>query len=153
MNILKFWCGTVALLTATGCANESGARIGLFSVQAPVIAVLEDDLFTGTAVGYRDRTGTIELTSVLDPGVRCVGQFRYTGANGGFASVQCTDGLSASLTFNSTSALSGYGVGRTSRGPASFTYGMTSEEAARYLSVPQGRKLQRKPEGPRLVEI
>lgn len=135
-----------------GCTNPSGASMGLFSATAPVLAVLADDLFTGTAVGYADRTGTIDIKSTVTPDLRCVGSFRYTGSSTGVAQVKCNDGAEASLNFNSLSLLSGYGVGKSTRGPASFTYGLTPEEASQYLGLPKGKKIQKTEGSTRLVD-
>jgi hypothetical protein len=118
--------------------------MGLFSATAPLIAVLHDDLFTGTVTGYMDRTGTIEMTSAVDSAVRCLGSFRYTGSKSGDGSVQCSDGADGHFQFNAISMLSGYGLGKTQRGPVSFTYGLTAEESQRYLLLPQGKRLEKK---------
>ena len=56
-------------VACAGCVNKSGARMGLTSASAPVLAILSDDLFVGETVGYLDRTGTIEMHSVLDTSV------------------------------------------------------------------------------------
>jgi hypothetical protein len=124
--------------------------MGFTSASGPAMAILHEDLFTGEVVGYLDRTGTIDLKSALDPDVRCVGSFRYTGAKTGVAQVRCNDGNEAQLSFNSITALSGYGYGKSSRGPVSFTYGLTAEQSMKYLTLPRGRRLIRKPEGLRL---
>lgn len=128
----------------SGCANESGARMGMFSATAPVIAVLTDDLFTGEAVGYPDRTGTINVASVKNPEVKCIGSFRYTGSKTGVANMRCNDGAEAELSFHGLSMLSGYGFGKTSRGTASFTFGLTPEQSAEYLKLPEGKRLDAK---------
>jgi len=141
------------LVLVSGCANESGARMGLFSATAPVLAILADDLFTGEAVGYLDRTGTIDIQSVLDRNLKCVGQFRYTGSKVGVATVRCSDGAVAELSFNALSTLSGYGYGSTSRGPASFTFGLTPEEAAKRLTLPKGKRLVTKDKATRLEDV
>jgi len=39
--------------------------------------------------------------------------------------------------------LSGYGLGRSLRGPVSVTYGLTLEEAENYLKLPQGKVIRR----------
>lgn len=135
-----------------GCANKAGARMGFFKATAPVVAILNDDLLVGEAVGYMDRTGTIEMQSALNPTLRCVGSFHYTGSKVGEAEVRCNDGSEAALSFNALSALSGYGYGRTSRGPASFTFGLTAEESEKLLKLPAGKRIVRKPEGLRLAE-
>jgi hypothetical protein len=116
--------------------------MGLTSATAPVLAILADDLFTGEAVGYLDRTGKIEVTSSVSPTLRCVGEFRYTGSSVGRGTMQCNDGNNAQFQFNSLSALSGYGFGNSSRGPMSFTYGLTVEEAKSYLRLPVGKALR-----------
>jgi hypothetical protein len=135
---------TVANLT--GCANESGARMGLFSATAPVIAILQDDLFVGEATGYLDRTGVINVQSSVNTSIKCIGEFRYTGSKSGVAHLRCNDGNEAQLTFNSLSSLSGYGYGKTTRGPGSFTFGLTPEQASKYLTLPAGKKLNEKSE-------
>lgn len=81
--------------------------MGLFSATAPVIAILQDDLFTGEAVGYLDRTGTIEMVSEINPARRCVGNFRYTGSKVGEGRMTCNDGAEAAFQFNALSMLSG----------------------------------------------
>lgn len=136
-----------------GCANQSGARMGLFSATAPVIAILHDDLFLGEAEGYMDRTGTISIQSAVNPDVKCIGNFRYTGSKVGVAEVRCNDGAEAALSFNALSTLSGYGYGKSSRGPASFTFGLTPEQASGYLTLPKGKQIIKKPEGARLADI
>jgi hypothetical protein len=146
---MKKIANSMLLVTAllAGCANESGARMGLFSATAPVIAILADDLFLGEAVGYMDRTGTIQIKSSVNEDIRCIGEFRYTGAKTGIARVRCTDGAQASLDFTGLSALSGYGFGTSSRGPASFTFGLTPEQASQYLKLPKGKRLTPSPSG------
>lgn len=140
-------------LALSACETAGGARMGLFTATAPVVAILYDDLLLGEAVGYMDRTGTISIQSAVNPELRCAGEFRYTGARSGVATLRCNDGLEAVLSFNGLSSLSGYGYGRTSRGPASFTYGLTPEEASRYLTLPARKRIVRKPEGPRLEDV
>jgi len=49
--------------------------------------------------------------------------------------------------------LSGYGYGETSRGPASFTYGLTPKQAAKYLVLPTGKKIVSTSTGPALTEL
>ncbi|MEZ5662977.1 MAG: hypothetical protein R3E94_05515 [Burkholderiaceae bacterium] len=145
---------SVALgLALSGCAsNESGARMGLMSAESPVLAILADDLFIGLAVGYMDRTGTIDMTSSVNPELKCVGRFRYTGAKSGVATVQCNDGSMGELSFNGLSMLSGYGYGSTTRGPASFTFGLTPAQASQYLKLPKGKRLINKDKLPALAD-
>jgi hypothetical protein len=104
----------------------------------------------GEAVAYLDRTGTIDLRSVLDPKIKCVGSFRFTGAKTGVADMRSDDGAEATLSFNALNTFSGYGYGSTPVGPASFTFGLNADEAAAYLTLPQGKRLIRRTEGLRL---
>lgn len=83
--------------------------MGLFSATAPVVAILGDGLYMGHAVGYLDRTGTIDMQSTSQEDVRCVGEFRYTGSKTGSGEVHCSDGKVAEFQFNALSMLSGYG--------------------------------------------
>jgi hypothetical protein len=135
----------------SGCANESGARMGLFSATAPVIAMLHDDLFTGTVTGYVDRTGTIEMASTINASLRCMGSFQYTGSKVGSGHVTCNDGTASDFQFNALTTLSGYGMGITPRGPLTYTFGLTPEEATKYLSLPKGKTIQQKDKQLKLV--
>jgi hypothetical protein len=141
-------CAAVSLLTA--CVNQPGVRTGLFSTTAPAIAILHDDLFVGEATNYFDRTGRIDVRSTVDQDMRCVGEFTYTGAATGSGIMRCDRGVEARFSFNALSSSSAYGYGKTTRGPSSslsFTYGLTVDEAARYLKLPQGRTLEKKDNG------
>jgi hypothetical protein len=151
---LRTFIASVVLgFTMMSGANGEEARMGLFSVTLPVIAILHDDLFVGEAVAYLDRTGTIQLRSVLDPKIKYVGSFRYTGPKTGLADMRSDDGAEARLSFNALSTFSGYGYGSTPVGAASFTFGLNAEEAASYLTLPQGKRLIQRTEGLRLESI
>lgn len=93
----------------------------------------EDDLYTGTATGYADRTGKIELKNTS--GNRCTGDFAYyPGVLEGRGIIGCDDGQRALIRFTGLTPLSGYGVGTSGTGsPVSFTYGMDRQQSARYL--------------------
>jgi len=130
------------VFTLEGCVNNSGAYMTLYSAHAPVIAILSDDLFVGTAIGYMDRTGTINITSALNPDLKCLGHFKYTGSQIGEGSMTCNDGTEARIQFNKLTNLSGYGLGTSTRGGISFTYGLTPEEATKYLSIPTNKRLR-----------
>jgi hypothetical protein len=144
------------IVFAVGVAREANAEevhMGLFTVTLPVIAILNDNLYMGEAAAHIDRTGTIALRSVVDPKDRCVGSFRFTSLKTGLADMRCDDGVEAQLSFNALSVFSGCGYGSTLRGPASFTFGLSPEEAAVHLTVPQGKKLVQRSEGLRLESI
>ena len=108
-----FIASAVLVFTMIADANGEEAGVRLFSVTLPVIAILHDDLFVGEAVAYLDRTGTIQLRSVLDPKNKYVGSFRYTGPKTGVADMRSDDGAEARLSFNALSTFSGYGHGST----------------------------------------
>jgi hypothetical protein len=134
-------------------ANADEVHMGLFTVTLPVIAILNDKLYVGEAVAHIDRTGIIALGAVVDPKDRCAGSFRFTSLKTGVADMRCDDGVEAQLSFNALRVFSGYGYGSTPRGPASFTFGLSPEEAAAHLTVPQGKKLVQGTEGPRFESI
>jgi hypothetical protein len=92
-----------------------------------------DDLYTGTAIGFLDRTGTIELTNTA--GNRCSGNFAYySGVLRGHGIVACDDGQRADIAFEGLTPLSGYGGGASGTGrPVTFTYGLGREQSLRYL--------------------
>lgn len=119
------WILAFALL-ATGC-----------SATATVYGVVgdTDDLYTGTATGYMDRSGTIELRNTK--GNRCSGAFSYyPGVLAGRGIIGCDDGQRAAIEFTGLSPLSGYGTGMSSNGrPVAFTYGLGHEQSARYLGL------------------
>lgn len=127
--------------------------MGVFAATAPVIAILNDDLFVGEAEGYMDRTGIINVTSAVNPGLRCVGRFEYLGMRNGAGTMQCNDGNEAQFSFNALSLLSGYGYGKSTRGPLSFTFGLTADEAEKYLKLPQGKKLKQQEKGVDLTPL
>ena len=134
--------GLACALVMTGCANQSGARMGLLSATAPVVAVMAGDLFAGEAEGYMNRTGKIEVHSINSPATRCMGHFAYQSQANGTGEMHCNDGATASFDFTALSMLSGYGIGTSTRGPFSFAYGLTPEEAKQYLTLPPTKRLE-----------
>jgi S1-C subfamily serine protease len=93
----------------------------------------QDDLYTGTATGYANRSGTIELKN--SRGNVCRGDFAYyPGVLAGRGIIGCDDGQRATIQFTGMSSMSGYGGGISSNGqPVAFTYGMSREQSALYL--------------------
>lgn len=93
----------------------------------------EDDLYTGSATGYLDRSGTIELANTQ--GNKCKGDFSYySGVLRGHGVIGCDDGQTARIVFEGLSSLSGYGVGVSSTGRrVAFTYGLSREQSKLYL--------------------
>ena len=120
------------------CVNESGARMGLFTAKSPVAVTIKGDIFVGWAVGDITGSGTIDIQSAIDPDNTCVGEFRYTSTWSlvGKGTVSCKDGSQGQFNFKGLTNLKGFGYGNSTRGPVTFTYGMTAEEAAKYLQKP-----------------
>jgi len=121
---------------------------GACSVSAPVhsISRIEGNIvrFEGMAVGYMDRTGTIEMQN--KDGVTCAGGFRYTGSRTGIGHLTCSNGEEAEIQFNGLSSVSGYGYGTSSSGyPIAFTYGLSEEEGKRYLRLDRDFASKKKP--------
>ncbi len=125
-------------LLLQGCTNESGARMGLFTAKSPVAVTIQGDIFVGWAVGDITGSGTIDIQSAIDPKNTCIGEFRYTSTWSlvGKGTVSCKDGSQGQFNFKGLTNLKGYGYGSSTRGPVTFTYGMTAEEAAKYLQKP-----------------
>jgi S1-C subfamily serine protease len=111
----------------------AAALAGCASVSVFGIVGDRDDLYTGTATGHLDRSGTIELKNAK--GNRCSGDFAYyRGVLEGRGIIGCDDGQRATIQFTGLSSMSGYGTGISSNGgPVSFTYGMDRAQSARYL--------------------
>jgi len=128
-----------ACLGLAGPATPAGA--GLLSAKGPVIAILAGELFLGEAEGHLGGAGTLAIRSQKRPAVTCTGQFTSSAALGGSGQMQCIDGTTATFRFKRLNVFRGYGVGSFSRGPMSFAYGLTAEEAAPYLKLPAGKKL------------
>ena len=109
------------------------------SVSAPVhsIANIEGEVvtFKGVAVGYMDRTGTIEMKS-MDGQITCVGEFRYANSQTGHGRLRCSNGEVANIQFIALGTVSGYGYGTSTSGYAlAFTYGLDGRQKERYLRL------------------
>src|SRR4030081_986489 len=122
-------------------ATPAGA--GLFSATGPVIAILAGELFVGEAEGHVSGAGTLAIHAQKRPELKCLGQFTSSAELGGKGELQCSDGTSAKVQFKRLSVKRGHGAGSFSRGPMSFAYGLTAEEAAPYLKLPKGKTLRR----------
>ena len=142
----------IAALTLCACANQSGARMGLLTTTAPVVAIVAGDLYTGEAVSYIDGSGTIRLKSSLSPDRECIGVFRYESEQLGAGDIDCSWGAHTTFQFRALNTLAGYGFGRTGKNDVSFTYGMTLEQAEPYLRLPSGKKLRTQDSGPVLAD-
>jgi S1-C subfamily serine protease len=115
------------LLFLAAVALASCASVSVFGIVGD-----EDDLYTGTATGYLDRSGTIELKNAK--GNRCSGDFAYGVGLTGQGLIACDDGQRATIAFTGLSSMSGFGSGTSSTGrQVAFTYGLSREHSARYL--------------------
>jgi phospholipid transport system substrate-binding protein len=133
--------GVAAFVALGGWANPAGA--GLLSSTGPVIAIVAGDLYLGEAEGNLDGSGTIAIKSQARPEVGCRGEFTSSAGHGGTGKgeLRCSDGATATLQFKRLSLVRGYGAGSSSRGPLSFTYGLSAAESAPYLRLPRGKAL------------
>ncbi|MBI3199543.1 MAG: trypsin-like peptidase domain-containing protein [Rhodospirillales bacterium] len=115
------------LLLLAAAALGGCASVSVFGIVGD-----EDDLYTGSATGYLDRSGTIELKNAA--GNRCSGDFVYGVGLTGRGLIACDDGQRAAISFTGLSPMSGFGSGTSSSGrPVAFTYGLSREQSARYL--------------------
>jgi hypothetical protein len=76
-----------------------------------------DETFTGTATGYSDGGGNLEIAS--NRGLRCTGSFVYVTRREGRGTFNCSNGQSGPFEFVST-GLRGTGTGQI--GPRRFTF-------------------------------
>lgn len=134
-----------------GLAASTGAGAGFLSSTGPVIAILGGELFIGEAEGHLSGAGTLAIHSQRVPSLACAGDFTSSAAQGGSGQLRCSDGTVARFWFTRLSLFNGHGSGSFSRGPMSFAYGLTAEQAAPYLTLPDGKKLVR--EGTELVLV
>jgi len=137
---------TMRRILIMGLAGFAGwaspATAGLFSSTGPVIAIFAGELFLGEAKGNLDGSGTIRIQSSTKPDVTCRGQFTSSAELGGAGSLLCSDSATATIKFQRLSILRGYGTGSSSRGPMSFTYGLSANESKPYLKLPHGQRAQ-----------
>lgn len=141
----------IACIALAGAATP--ARAGLFSAKGEVIAILAGDLFVGEAEGHLNGAGTLAIRSQNDPGLTCLGKFTSSAELGGKGELRCSDGSVSTFQFKRLSVRRGYGGGSFSRGPMSFAYGLSAEEAAPYLKLPKGKKLARNGTKLELVDL
>ena len=133
---------TTVLVACLGVVTaETVAHAGLLSAKGMVIAILADDLFVGEAEGHLSGAGTLAIHAQERPDLTCQGQFTSSALLGGSGQMFCSDGATATFRFQRLSVLRGYGSGNFSRGGMSFAYGLSAEEAAPYLTLPEGKKL------------
>lgn len=141
------------LVLLSGLVPGTAAAFNLFSIREPVYAMVGDVLLAGEAIGHWDRAGTLAVHSTLDDSLRCTGKFHFTGLKGGVARIHCTDGSDVDLEFEGLGPLSGFGRGPTPRGTVRFTFGLSPEEAAPYLSLPPGKRIALTPQGVTLLDL
>ena len=134
---------TALLAAALGLALWAGqAAAGLFSSTGPVIAMLGGELFVGEAEGHLDGSGTLLIQSQKNASLSCRGEFTSSATAGGAGQLHCSDGASATFTFQRLSLRSGHGTSSFQRGSMSFTYGLSAEESKPYLELPTGMNLK-----------
>jgi hypothetical protein len=99
------------------CLLSAGCSLTL-PVKGQVINSTET--FSGTATGYSDGAGTLELVS--SRGTKCIGQFVYITPRNGQGTATCSDGRAGSFRFASTGTR-GTGEGDFGSGKVIFTFG------------------------------
>src|SRR5437868_2836201 len=114
IRLMRYSSSSVALLALaiSGCANQSGAQMGLFTTQTPVVGIVAGDVYTGHSIFYLNGTGIMTLSSSAHPEQQCSGDFRYESEQIGVGDMRCTGGTSATFQFRALSTMTGYGFGR-----------------------------------------
>jgi hypothetical protein len=145
------------LVAAIACIGLAGpvapASAGLLSSTGAVIAILDGELFVGTAEGHLDGAGTIAIRSQKSAALTCSGKFTSSAELGGKGKLDCSDGSNATFKFQRLTIYRGHGTGRFNRASMSFTYGLTAEEAAPYLKLPKGKKIAHNGTTLKLVDL
>jgi hypothetical protein len=147
------------LVAAIACiglaASAAPASAGLLSSTGAVIAIMGDELFTGTAEGHLNGAGTLAIQSQKDASLTCKGNFTSSAELGGKGKLKCSDGSSSTFQFKRLNLYQGHGGGTFNKHKAamSFAYGLTVEEAGPYLKLPKGKKLEGKGERLELVSL
>lgn len=92
------------------------------SITLPVQGRVQNstETFTGTATGYLDRSGLLQITSTT--GTVCKGDFVYTSGRRGEGVFNCDDGRSGPFQFVST-GMRGTGYGDLGGQRFTFTFG------------------------------
>lgn len=92
------------------------------SMTLPVQGQMEtgEETFIGTATGYLDRSGVLEVTS--NKGLKCSGDFVYVTSREGRGVFRCSDGRSGPFEFVSTGTR-GNGTGVIGGQRFTFTFG------------------------------
>jgi hypothetical protein len=133
------------LVAAIACIGLAGSAVpasaGLLSSTGAVIAIMGNDLFTGTAEGHLNGAGTLAVHSQKDPALTCKGEFTSSAELGGKGKLSCSDGSSSTFQFKRLNLYQGHGGGRFNKAAMSFAYGLTAEEAKPYLKLPKGKKI------------
>jgi hypothetical protein len=131
-----------AVMFLAGCfAVVAPAGAGILSATGKVIAIVAGELFVGEAEGHLDGHGTLSIRSQSNPSLSCQGAFTSSAKAGGSGDLHCSDGSAGTFHFQRLTLRRGHGTGTLSRGPMSFAYGLSAEEAKPYLLLPPGKKL------------
>lgn len=148
-------CLALAVVALSGCAWISDKATRVTATPGTAWAVIGNDLLTGRALLYTDRTATLELASPTDPkdeqavpAINCLGVMRYTSSTTGLAQLHCSNGMQARMEYVAINESKGYGRGYITGDPstvASFTYGLSPEQARAWLLPPPGRRLLLEP--------
>jgi hypothetical protein len=138
---MKRFLATALVVSSGLAAWTGGADAQLLSSTGPVIAILDGELLVGEATGHLGGWGTIALRSRAKAGRTCVGEFSYSEALGDAGQLRCSDGAGAAFRFHRLSLMRGYGAGSASGNALSFTYGLSAEDSAPYLTLPAGKAL------------
>ena len=147
--------GRILIASAIACIGLTGplspAIAKVFSSTGTVIAIMNGELFIGEAEGHLDGAGTIAIRAQKNPALTCLGEFTSSAKFGGMGQLRCSDGATGTFYFKRLSVFRGHGAGTSSRGAMSFSYGMSAEEAAPYLTLPGGKKFS--PPGTELMLV
>ena len=121
--------------TAKNSETEITYKDNEMTITSNVIAIIHGHMYVGYATGYIDGNGILEVTSLDDINIKCLGEYSYTSLEllSGKGTASCSDGKAATFNFKGLDNSKGYGYGTSEGTPVVFTYGMRPREAQQYL--------------------
>lgn len=155
LRTVRLACLSAMALALCGCAWMADKATRITATPSTAWAVIGEELLTGRALLYTDRSATLELASPTDPNddqavpaISCLGVMRYNSTTTGLAQLHCSNGMQARMEYIAINDSKGYGRGHIADTPgavASFTYGLSPEQARAWLLPPPGRQLALEP--------
>ncbi|MGQ0709596.1 MAG: hypothetical protein ACT4NV_07570 [Rhodoferax sp.] len=108
------------------------------------VAVVGQQLVQGELQVFSDDSGFISLVSdpQQSPVLRCAGRLPYAGRFEREIDLRCSNGVAAQMRLSLRTGLRGFGYGGEGRHSVSLVFGLSPQETASLLRLPEGWSLQ-----------